>query len=110
MSVLVCALCGLYGGAAVEGLEAMARIRRRQKWPYKRSYVGPWLVSIVIRLAVSAGLAAAIGSAGAMSALSAVAVGAAAPVLIEKIASHAQAVITVDDADDDSPGVSDHAG
>lgn len=81
-----CALWGLFGGAAVEGLEWAAAMRRG-RWPWnKKVKAGPLLVSVVIRLGVGSGLAAAVGASGPISVLSAVSVGVAAPLIIEKVA------------------------
>ena len=81
---------GLFGGFAVEGLEFSAAIRRVGTWPWRLpGEVGlvPLIVSIVIRLAVGAGLAAAAGSAGQVSGpFGALAVGVGAPLLIEQLA------------------------
>ena len=90
MTGLEYAAWGLFGGFAVEGLEFAAAIRRTGKWPWrKRGEPGPLplLTSIVIRLAVGAGLAAAAGEASQVSGpFGALAVGVAAPLLVEQLA------------------------
>jgi hypothetical protein len=87
------ALWGMFGGFAVEGLEFAAAIRRTGTWPWLlRGEPGPvaLLVSVVIRLAVGAGLAVACGTTGQVNGpFGALAVGIAAPVLVERIARHA---------------------
>jgi hypothetical protein len=82
---------GLVGGACVEGLEGAVAMRRTGGWPWgrRRSARMPFIASVVIRLGVGVGLAAAVGQSGPMSALSALSVGVAAPLIIEKMAQQA---------------------
>src|SRR2546421_7400485 len=85
----LCAFWGLFGGAAVEGLEITAAIKRTGHWPWgrrKRIKTLPALVAMVIRLFTGSGLAVAVGTTGPMTALSAVGVGVAAPLILEKLA------------------------
>lgn len=81
---------GLFGGFAVEGLEFAAAIRRVGGWPWLQpGEPGPFplAVSVLIRLAIGAGLATAAGSTGQVSGpFGALAVGVAAPLLIEQLA------------------------
>lgn len=81
---------GLFGGFAVDGLEFAAAIRRVGGWPWHQPGEPgplPFTISVLIRLAVGAGLAAAGGSTGQVSGpFGAVAVGVAAPLLIEQLA------------------------
>ncbi|GAA0939768.1 hypothetical protein [Virgisporangium aurantiacum] len=81
---------GLLGGFAVEGLQFAAAVRRCGDWPWtKRSEpnFGPFIVSVFIRLAVGAGLAAAAAAGGQLGGpFAAVAVGASAPLLVEQLA------------------------
>ncbi|GAB3481368.1 hypothetical protein [Amycolatopsis cihanbeyliensis] len=90
MTGLECAVWGLFGGFAVEGLEFAGAIRRTGGWPWRQPNEPgplPLAVSVIIRLAVGAGLAVAIGATGHISgALGAVAVGVAAPLIIEQVA------------------------
>jgi len=83
----------MFGGFAVEGLEFAAAIRRTGTWPWRlRGEPGPLalVVSVIIRLAVGAVLAVACGTTGQISGpFGALAVGIAAPVLVERIARHA---------------------
>lgn len=89
MTWAACALWGLFGGFAVEGLELSASIRRTGRFPWKQRGgpgLAPFLVSVLIRLAVGAGLAVAVGAAGQINPLGALAAGVAAPLIIEKLA------------------------
>lgn len=86
---------GLFGSFAVEGLELVAAIRRTAGgWPWRRDDfpgIGPYVVSIFVRFAVGAGLAAATTTSGnTIGALGALSVGIAAPLIIEKLASQAR--------------------
>jgi hypothetical protein len=61
------AVWGLFGGFAVEGLEFAGAIRRTGTWPWRQPGEPgplPLAVSVVIRLAIGSGLAAAAGLAG----------------------------------------------
>lgn len=93
MTVTEYAVWGAFGGFAVEGLEFAAAIRRTGTWPWRlRGEPGPvaLTVSVIIRLAVGAVLAVACGTTGQISGpFGALAVGIAAPVLVERIARHA---------------------
>jgi hypothetical protein len=87
VTVLASALWGLLGGFAVEGIEIAAMLRSTGNWPWRpRKKAAPFLASVVIRLAVGAALAAAVGATGPTGPLSAFAVGVAAPLIIEKLA------------------------
>lgn len=90
MTGLEFAAWGLFGGFAVEGLEFAAAIRRSGRWPWRnRGEPGPlpFLASVLIRLSVGAGLAAAAGAANQVSGpFGALAVGVAAPLLVEQLA------------------------
>lgn len=89
MTLLIYAAWGLFGGFAVEGLEFTGAIRRTGGWPWDQKgepSKGPMLASVVIRLLVGAGLAAAAASTHQISGpIGAVAVGIAAPFLIEQM-------------------------
>ncbi|WP_462188490.1 MULTISPECIES: hypothetical protein [unclassified Frankia] len=86
------ALWGLFGGFAVEGLDLYTTVRRRGRWPWqtgKSQEAGPWayLVAELVRLAIGAGLAAAAGASGQVdTAFAALAVGVAAPLVVERLA------------------------
>jgi hypothetical protein len=81
---------GLFGGFAVEGLEFSAAIRRTGRWPWRQPGEPgplPFAISIIIRLGVGAGLAAAAGMADQISGpFGALAVGVAAPLVVEQLA------------------------
>jgi hypothetical protein len=83
-------LWGLFGGFAVDGLEFVGAIRRVGGWPWRLPGEPgplPFTVSVLIRLVIGAGLAAAAGSTGQVGGpFGAVAVGVAAPLLIEQFA------------------------
>jgi hypothetical protein len=84
------AMWGLFGGFAVEGLEFAAAIRRIAGWPWQQPNepgLLPLMVSVVIRLVIGSGLAIAAGTSGQISGpFGALAVGAAAPLLVEQLA------------------------
>ncbi len=84
------ALWGLFGGFAVEGLEFSRVIRRWGTWPWRlpgEPGLGPLAASVVIRLGIGAGLAAGAGSAHQVAGpFGAVAVGVAAPLVVEQLA------------------------
>lgn len=81
---------GLFGGFAVEGLEFAGAIRRTGGWPWRqRGEPGPLAlgISVLIRLAIGAGLAVAAGTTGQVSGpFGALAVGIAAPLVVEQLA------------------------
>ena len=77
---------GLFGGFIVDGLEFWRDVRRNGgAWPvYYRSLAG--IVAEVIRLFAGAGLAIAFGKSGQVSGvIGAIAIGAAAPLIVEKL-------------------------
>jgi hypothetical protein len=84
------AFWGFFGGFAVDGLEFAGAIRRVGGWPWRQPGepgLLPYAVSVAIRLVVGAGLAAAAGTTGQISGpFGALAVGVAAPLLIEQLA------------------------
>lgn len=81
---------GVFGGFAVEGLEFAAAIRRVGGWPWLQPGEPgpvPLIVSVLIRLTIGAGLAEAAGLTNQVSGpFGALAVGIAAPLLIEQLA------------------------
>jgi hypothetical protein len=86
VTLVECAIWGLFGAAAVEGLEWRAITLRTKAWPWKwRDQRWPYLTSVAIRLVIGAGLAAAAGGSNRMGA---VAIGVAAPLIIEKLAAN----------------------
>jgi hypothetical protein len=84
------ALLGALGGFLVEAVEFRAAIREAKGWPWlleDEPGPAPMAVSIVLRLAASAGLAFAAGIGGQVAGpFGALAVGIAAPLVIEKMA------------------------
>ncbi|PPK64251.1 hypothetical protein V5P93_006160 [Actinokineospora auranticolor] len=98
MTVVECLSWGLFGGFAVEGLEFVARIRRTGTWPWRGKNapaVLPFAVSVLIRLTISGGLAAAAGSSGQFAGpLGALVVGISAPLIVEKLARQTVALVT----------------
>jgi len=84
------AMWGFFGGFAVEGLEFSGAIRRSGGWPWRQPGEPgplPFGTSVLIRMIVGAGLAIAAGTTNQISGpFGAVAVGVAAPLLIEQLA------------------------
>jgi hypothetical protein len=83
-------LWGAFGGLAVEAIEFYGAIRRLKDLPWKTKGESPPLalaVSVVIRVGVGLGLTLAAGLAGLVSGpIGAIAIGVAAPLLIEQMA------------------------
>ncbi|PWV44464.1 hypothetical protein [Nocardiopsis sp. L17-MgMaSL7] len=94
MTPLSFALWGLFGAAAVEGLQLNQGIRKYRHWPWKSSKepdFGPWCVSAFIRLSIGGGLATAAGLADQVSGpFGALAIGVASPYIIEQLQRSAQ--------------------
>lgn len=90
LSVWQYALWGAFGGLAVEAVQFYGALRRAGGWPWKvpgELPLAPLALSVVIRVGLGLGLAAAAGSSGQVAgALGAIAVGVAAPLLIEQMA------------------------
>lgn len=84
------ALWGLFGGALVAGLDFIAVVGRIGDWPWrarKKLRAGPYVAATLVRLLLGAGLAAAAAQSGlVLNALSAVMIGVAAPLIVEKLA------------------------
>ncbi len=85
------ALWGLFGGFAVEGLDLYTAVRRHGRWPWqsgKPREAGPWayLIAELVRLAIGAGLALAAGASDQITTpFAALAVGVAAPLVVERL-------------------------
>ncbi|MFI1398557.1 hypothetical protein [Streptomyces sp. NPDC020681] len=83
-------LWGLTGAAFIEGLDLYGAIRRIKGYPWKfegEVPFGPYMVSVVIRLGVGAGLAVALASSGQIAGpIGGMAAGVAAPKIIEQLA------------------------
>jgi hypothetical protein len=84
------ALWGAFGGVAVEAIQFYGAIRRTGDWPWRTKgepRPGPLAASVVIRVGVGFGLALAAVLTGQVSGpLGAIAVGVAAPLLIQQMA------------------------
>ncbi|MGW5259656.1 hypothetical protein ACWEQG_01695 [Microbispora sp. NPDC004025] len=82
-------LWGLAGGVCVESLELYARIKRVRKWSWRKPIpqgLAAYLTSVAIRAGVGALLAAAAASSGQISGeFAALALGVAAPLVVEKL-------------------------
>lgn len=94
MNWLHAALWGVAGGFVLEGLEFHAVLRRHGKWPWKvtgrgvRAGATGYVCAELIRLAVGGILAGAAAASGQVSgALAALAIGVAAPVMVERLAA-----------------------
>jgi hypothetical protein len=86
------ALWGVFGSLAAEGLEFMVLVRKHPgQWPWKitgHPGLGPYTVSVTIRMFLGGVLAAAVASSGeASNALAAFGIGVVAPLVLEKIAA-----------------------
>jgi hypothetical protein len=92
--MLVYALWGLVGGFAIEALEFRRAVRRTRTWPWRspdEPEFGPWLSSVIVRLIVGAIVAGAARASDQLSGpFAAVAVGVAAPVVLEQVARQAR--------------------
>lgn len=85
------AMWGLFGSFAVEGLDLWAAVRRWGVWPWR--VIGPrevgalgYFVAELIRLVIGGGLAAAAMLSGQITTpLGALAVGVAAPLIVERL-------------------------
>jgi hypothetical protein len=85
-------LWGLFGGFAVEGLDLYGALRRRGCWPWggpepREVGIIGYAVAEAIRLIIGGGLAGAAAASGEVtSAAGALAVGVAAPLIVERLA------------------------
>lgn len=85
------ALWGLFGSFAVEGLDLWAAVRRRGVWPWRvrgPQEVGAlgYLVAELVRLVIGGGLASAAMVSGQITTpVGALAVGIAAPLIVERL-------------------------
>ena len=83
-------LWGAFGGLAVEAIQFYGAIKRTGDWPWRTKgepRPGPLAVSVVIRVGLGCGLALAAGLTGQVSGpLGAIAIGVAAPLLIQQLA------------------------
>jgi|SRR5437868_700306 len=90
MAPLVAALWGLAGGLCVEGLEVYANIHRKKSWSWRKPIpqgMTAFVLSIIIRGAVSTVVAAAFAASGQVSgAFAALGLGIAAPLIVQRLA------------------------
>lgn len=90
------ALWGLFGSFAVEGLEFAGAIHRTGGWPWLQKGEParlPMLASVIIRLAIGAGLTTAVAASHQISgAFGAVTIGAGAPLIFEQMLRHTGSV------------------
>lgn len=99
---------GLFGGFAVEGLDLYGAVRRRGCWPWQAR--GPrevgaagYLVAELVRLLIGSGLASAFAeSRQVTTAFGALAVGVAAPLIVERLT---QAIPLTDSTHDTTTAV-----
>jgi hypothetical protein len=109
------ALWGLIGAAANVGVVFLEASRRVKGWPWERPRGpggGVYLVSIAVHLAIAAGTTAALASGGVVpNGLIAFGVGAAAPVVVKKLAKYAEGLVpsTSGDATEPTGGSGDDA-
>ena len=91
MSWMDAALWGLFGSFAVEGLDFYTAIRRRGRWPWRAPDPGEvgalaYVVAELFRLIIGGGLAWAAAASGQLTtATGALAVGIAAPLIVERL-------------------------
>jgi hypothetical protein len=91
MTWIEAALWGMFGGFAVEGLDLYGAVRRRGCWPWRAR--GPqevgaagYFVAELVRLVIGSGLAlASVASSQVTTAFGALAVGVAAPLIVERL-------------------------
>lgn len=85
----VFALWGLLGGLAVEAMDFVKAIRRVKGWPWRPPLGpggGPYCVSVIVRIGAGGILAGAAGASGQISGpIIALALGTAAPLVLEKL-------------------------
>jgi hypothetical protein len=90
MSFWEAGLWGFLGVLAIEAFDLYQAIRRVKNWPWKIAgevSFGPYLISVIIRVILGAGAAAAFGASGQLtSPIGALAVGISAPLLLERLA------------------------
>lgn len=93
MSLWAAALWGLVGAAAIEAWDLYGAIHRVKGFPWKCAgevALVPYLVSVALRVLLGVGMAAAFVASGqADGPVGAVAIGIAAPKLLEQLARHA---------------------
>jgi hypothetical protein len=102
MSLLAAVLWGFMGAAAIEAWDLYGAIHRVKGFPWKfdgEVALGPYLVSVVLRVLLGIGMALAFVASGqAAGPVGVVAIGIAAPKLLEQLARQAISHTAVDDA------------
>lgn len=80
---------GIFGGLLVAGLDFVGAVGRIGDWPWgdgRRMRIGPYSAAMAVRVALGGGLALAAGQSGLIiNAISAVGVGVATPLVVEKL-------------------------
>jgi hypothetical protein len=103
LSLLSGVLWGLVGASIVVLLDLSAEIGKSGDWPWRTRVpirMSAYLTALVLRVLMGAGVAAGATASGAASGpLSAVAIGVATPLIIEKLASAGLAVAEISSAD-----------
>ena len=94
------AMWGGFGGFSVEAIQFYVSIKRHAKWPWKvkgEPKAGPLIASVLIRVSVSYGLTWAAAETGQISGpIGAIAVGVAAPLIVEQMARRVPIDVTPD--------------
>lgn len=89
---------GIFGGVLVAGLDFVGVVGRVGDWPWKdtkRMRPGPYWAAALVRLLLSGGLALAAGQSGLIiSAVAAVGVGVATPLIVEKLGKTGSAFLS----------------
>jgi hypothetical protein len=102
MSLPEAALWGFVGAAAIEAWDLYSAIHRVKGFPWKLDgevALGPYLVSVVLRVLLGIGVALAFVASGqAGGPVGVVAIGIAAPKLLETLARQAVSQAAADDA------------
>ena len=101
MGIWAAALWALTGGLCVEALALHSQIRKNSRWSWRRPIsqgLTAYLLSVILRGMVGAGLAAAAaGSHQVSGAFAAFGIGVAAPLIMEKLASQVPLTGTLPD-------------
>jgi hypothetical protein len=100
MSLWAAALWGFMGASAIEAWDLYGAIHRVKGFPWKYDgevTLGPYLVSVVLRVLLGIGMAIAFVASGqAAGPVGAVAIGIAAPKLLEQLARQAVSQMPAD--------------